>query len=349
MRSSKTSGRTRKQTEQLIGPTHHACLATISSFLRVASALRMGSPCQRDRDQITGETNCCIVRVTSENSLVQNEHLREDGASLIQVILPTTAQHDDVAVSDGGKYFRVKNIRGAKELVSHGFDDNHNADLCGVRLSVTSWPPLAVQWLCSNVFLAHQCKPRRVNRVAGLVAEGFSMHERLISPSQRTFRFSLKRSSCAKCGSRSGLTVRLCSTANGSNIAEADAPQDPVAAHPGVLWSGGCGPGKQLLCTPHVVKYHRYLSFSTAAGFNVSRNRIECGDVSLASRPARTSPFFLRRRDVCGRYGVRSNNSFFCLFFEVCHFSGLSGHRLNPHITIMTVSTTRLNDTTDTL
>ena len=80
-----------------------------------------------------------------------------------------------------GKYLRVKNIQGAKELVSHGFADSHNADLCGVRLSVTSsCPPLAVQWLCSNVFLAHQCKPHRVNRVAGLVAEGFSMHERLI-------------------------------------------------------------------------------------------------------------------------------------------------------------------------
>ena len=47
----------------------------------------------------------------------------------------------------------------AKELVSHGFDDIHNADLCAVRLSVTSWPPLFVQRLCSNVFVAYQFKP----------------------------------------------------------------------------------------------------------------------------------------------------------------------------------------------
>ena len=54
---------------------------------------------------------------------------------------------------------------------------------------------------------------------------------------------------------------------------------------------------------------------------------------------------------MCGRYGVRSNNSFFHfgIFFNESGSSGLSGHTLGPHITIMTVSTTRLNDTIDTL
>ena len=36
-------------------------------------------------------------------------------------------------------------------------------------------------------------------------------------------------------------------------------------------------------------------------------------------------------------------------FFNESGSSGLSGHTLGPHITIMTVSTTRLNDTIDTL
>ena len=104
----------------LIGPTHHAGFATIpSSFLRVGSALRKGSPCQWDRCQITGETNCCIVRVTSKNILDKYEHfLREDGASFTQDMLATAAEHDDVAVSDCEKYLRVKSIRGAKELVT---------------------------------------------------------------------------------------------------------------------------------------------------------------------------------------------------------------------------------------
>ena len=41
----------------------------------------------------------------------------------MQDTLPTTSQHDDVAVSDYEQYLRVKNIHGAKELVSDGFDD----------------------------------------------------------------------------------------------------------------------------------------------------------------------------------------------------------------------------------
>ena len=53
----------------------HVGLATIpSSLLLVGSVRRLGSPCLWDCDQITGETNRYIVRVTSKNVLVQSEH-----------------------------------------------------------------------------------------------------------------------------------------------------------------------------------------------------------------------------------------------------------------------------------
>ena len=70
--------------------THHVSLATIpSSFLRVGSALRLGSPCLWDSDQIAGDTNCCIVQVTSRDILVQNAHLRcEDGPSQCRTHCP---------------------------------------------------------------------------------------------------------------------------------------------------------------------------------------------------------------------------------------------------------------------
>ena len=62
--------------------------------------------------------------------------------------------------------------------------------------------------------------------------------------------------------------------------------------------------------------------------------------------------FLLRRRDVCGRNGGRSNKSIFILgffFSQVCDSSGLSGHGLNPHITKMTMRITRMNDSIRTL
>ena len=72
MRTPKTIGGTRKQTERLIGHAHHVGLATIpSSLLRVGP---VRSPCLWDRYQTTGETNCFVVRVTSRNVLVQSEH-----------------------------------------------------------------------------------------------------------------------------------------------------------------------------------------------------------------------------------------------------------------------------------
>ena len=60
------------------------------------------------------------------------------------------------------KYLRVKDIYGVEEFVSHRFKDIQNAGLCAVRLSVTSWPPLVVRWVCSEV--------SSVDCVGGMVA-----------------------------------------------------------------------------------------------------------------------------------------------------------------------------------
>ena len=114
----------------------------------------------------------------------------------MQDILPTTAQHDDVAVSEFEKYLRVKDIHGAEEFVSHSFKDIQNANLCTVRQSVTRWPPLAVQF-----------KPHPWTVWAGMVAECLS--------SQRTLHFRFKRCSSAHCGIRWRLTAKPCSAANG--------------------------------------------------------------------------------------------------------------------------------------
>ena len=43
---------------------------------------------------------------------------------------------------------------------------------------------------------------------------------------------------------------------------------------------------------------------------------------------------YLRRRDVCGRYGVRSNNSFLDFFPQICDSSGSGGHRQNNKYTL---------------
>ena len=99
---------------------------------------------------------------------------------LMQHVPLPAAQLYDEAVSKFQDYLRVKTIRGAEELVSQSLYETCIADLCEVRRSVTSWPPLAVQCLCSNVFIAYQFKPDLWIRVASLVAEWFSLHERLI-------------------------------------------------------------------------------------------------------------------------------------------------------------------------
>ena len=73
----------------LTAPTRHAALATIPPLLfRVGSVRRLDSPCPWDRDQTTGESNCCIVEVTSKDILDQNGHF------LVQGVLSTTAKRD---------------------------------------------------------------------------------------------------------------------------------------------------------------------------------------------------------------------------------------------------------------
>ena len=125
VRVSRAIGGTRKEMGLLMGPTHNAGFASIpSSFLRVGSTLSMGSPCTWDRDQITGETNCCIVRVTSKDILGSKRALPSRGRGvLIQDILPTTAQHVDVAVLELEEYLRVKVIHGTEEFVSYGLNE----------------------------------------------------------------------------------------------------------------------------------------------------------------------------------------------------------------------------------
>ena len=90
VRASKTIGGTKKQTELLIGPTHHAGLATIpSSSLRVGPVRRLDSLCLCDRDQTTGETKRCIGEATSTDILDQNvRFLCGDGTSWCETFCP---------------------------------------------------------------------------------------------------------------------------------------------------------------------------------------------------------------------------------------------------------------------
>ena len=53
-----------------------------------------------------------------------------------------------------------KNIRGADEFANHGFNKIRNAVWGIMRFSVTSWLPLALQCLFSNVFIAYRLQSR---------------------------------------------------------------------------------------------------------------------------------------------------------------------------------------------
>ena len=69
------------------------------------------------------------------------------------------AHDEDVAVSKFEKYLRVMEIPGTIAFC-HGFHDIQYADLRALKTSVTSRPPLAVPWLCSNVLIAYHFQPR---------------------------------------------------------------------------------------------------------------------------------------------------------------------------------------------
>ena len=96
------------------------------------------------------------MRVTSKHILVENEHLiREDAASYCRTYRPLLRNTMTWLFQSLKNTCESKDIHGAEEYVSHGFNDIQNTDLYTVRLSVTSWPPLAVQCLCSIVFIAY--------------------------------------------------------------------------------------------------------------------------------------------------------------------------------------------------
>ena len=60
-----------------------------SPSLRVGSVHRLGSPCLWNRNQTTGETNCCIVQVTSKDILDRNgRFLREVETSWCRTLCP---------------------------------------------------------------------------------------------------------------------------------------------------------------------------------------------------------------------------------------------------------------------
>ena len=107
-----------------------------------------------------------------------------------------------------------------KKLVSHDLADIRIAGLCALKLSVTSWPPLAAQCSRSNVFLSYHIQPR--TWIVWLV--WWPMGSRCVngsssSPSQRTFHFSSRERSGVKCRILSKLTVGPCSATTGNSIA----------------------------------------------------------------------------------------------------------------------------------
>ena len=51
----------------------------------------------------------------------------------MQLTLPTTPEHYDVARSEFEKYLRIKDIHGLEEIVSHGLNVIQNAGLCAMK------------------------------------------------------------------------------------------------------------------------------------------------------------------------------------------------------------------------
>ena len=64
---------------------------------------------------------------------------------LLQDVLPTTAEHCDVAGSEFEKQLRVGEVHGPEKLVTYDLDDIRSASFCALKLPVTSWPPLAAR------------------------------------------------------------------------------------------------------------------------------------------------------------------------------------------------------------
>ena len=97
----------------------------------------------------------------------------------MQDVQPATAQHHDVPFQNMKISCESGRFRDAKNS-SHGLNDIRKASLCALRLSVMSRRPVAAQCSCSNVFIAYRFQASGMDRVAGMVAECFSLHERLV-------------------------------------------------------------------------------------------------------------------------------------------------------------------------
>ena len=172
--------------------------------------------------------------------------LCEDGTSSMQDVLPTTAQHSDVAVSEIENYFPIGK--------SHGHSEREFVRAEAVR-NVVAATRCAV-----FVFKRVYCKPlpaSGMDRVAGMVADWFSLHERLIFQSviQSVSENKRNQFSWRRCPSEqvwdsleadSWALLRseweqYCWEIQGNAFAfsEGWCSQDIVSTHAGFLWSCG--------------------------------------------------------------------------------------------------------------
>ena len=209
MKASKTVGKTGRQTERFIGPIHHAGRATIpSSFLRVGSALRLGSPCSWDRDQITGETNCCTVRATSKDIWSKTStsfartgrpnpgHTAHYCATLWRGSFGTRK----LLASQG--HSRVRRIR--------WLQSRFHSERRFVRNKAVHYVMAATR--CAVFVFKHDyCIPLPASSMVRVPVRWLNssccMNGSSFNPSQRAFHFSPKGSSSAKCGILSRLTA----------------------------------------------------------------------------------------------------------------------------------------------
>ena len=110
--------------------------------------------------------------------------------ALLRVLLSTSAQHKDVAVSEFEN--TCVSRRGTEAFVCHGFSDIQNTDLCSLQLFVTS---LVGRWPCLCQFKPHPWIVWPVKWPGMRCMHG-------------SFQ-SVSGSSSAKCGIRSRLTMNL--------------------------------------------------------------------------------------------------------------------------------------------
>ena len=73
---------------------------------------------------------------------------------MIQGVLPTAALRYDGPFQNGMYTCESKAVMNSEIAVSHGLTDSRNQTVSARRLFASSWLPLAVQCLCSHVFIA---------------------------------------------------------------------------------------------------------------------------------------------------------------------------------------------------